>query len=159
MIKCSFAQTMCSVIIPLWNATVSQCWDFGYLDNHVTMWLMLLEEMIPGCGWLPAVIMQPHQNHEVLMPGRALAVGRITASKLFLTARPCDATTPITNRSSTVTDSWLRHSGFKANVLTHIMWNTWSSSNLCSYAHTNTTQCQHIQYFIRTCTHTYTQQA
>lgn len=61
---------------------------------------MLLEEMIAGCGSLPAVIMQPHQNHEVLMPGRAHTVGRITASRLFLTARPCDATTPTANHQT-----------------------------------------------------------
>lgn len=56
------------------------------------MWLMLLEEMIPNCGWLWAVIMQRHQNPEVLMPGPAHMGWRITASRQFLTTRPFDAT-------------------------------------------------------------------
>lgn len=70
---------------------------------------MLLWEMIPGSGWLPAVVMQPHQNHEVLMPGLAHRVGRIRASRLFLTARHCDTTPIAQTLDDSMTDSLPRH--------------------------------------------------
>lgn len=51
--------------------------------------------------------MQPHQNHEVLMPGRAHAVRRITAGGAVCDGRPdgpCDATTPIIRHQTAVTE-------------------------------------------------------
>ena len=64
--------------------------------------------------------MQPHQNHEVLMPGRAHTVGRITASRLFLTPQHQSSTSKhqqsiLGNTGGTVT-ALLRHGGFKANA-------------------------------------------
>lgn len=132
---------------------MSQCWDFGYSDNHVTMWLMLLGEMIAGCGWLPAVIMQPHQNHEVLMPGRAHAAGRITASRLFLTARPCDATTqPSPNTDGRL---WgLTHCCVTVHSSKYTHRDTWASTNQSSCPHLNIIWQTHKHWYITTNTQT-----
>lgn len=143
--QCSWIQiwTISSVIILLWNSSVSQCSAFGNSDNRVTMWLMLLEEMIPGCGWLPAaVIAQPHQNHDVLNPGRAhtrLVLADYSYYTLFLPVRPtwCQSDNfPTHNRHSAVTDSLTAASQrFKSQAKSrlNITWHT--NTHICTKTH------------------------
>lgn len=114
--------------------------EVGDLDNHVTMWLMLWEQMIPGRGWLSAVIKQRHQNHDTLMHSWAHIVG--TDYSLFLTAPACNATTNHQTAPERVTrsvasqwrpDSVLRHHSLKANV-THPPNNTSAECGTCRHA-------------------------